>query len=195
MFSSRSACCPYPLLVIPAFLSFVAFIFTWVAATDCSFYSITYTGNNNLRVGLWTVESGTVQFDNNGDYFSSPVCTSWQYANFLTYDDLDAALKTARAFGIIGGVLGTIAFVMILIPSCVVFADGRNAFLLILCGLCIFTGIATLLDLVSPVVKRTFASVGSKSYAPTCFNRLPWLPTFVKMQASARFKQPASYRL
>ncbi len=47
-------------------------------------------------------------------------------------------------------VLAAISFVFILIPSCVLFEDTlKTQYLLILCGLCIFTGIAALLDLVS----------------------------------------------
>ena len=191
-----SVCCPYPLVAIPALISFVAFIFTWVAATSCNFYSITYTEATDVGVGLWTVETiyATEEYGEHHMMAGNVYCTAWGGSSILTYDDIDAALKTARAFGIIGGVLATIAFVVILIPSCVVFDAGRNNYILMVCGICVFTGIATLLDLVSPVKVRNLASVCSKPHAPTCFNRLPWRPTFAKVQVSVRLSQPVSYR-
>lgn len=143
---ARSVCCPYPLVAIPGLLSFITFILTWIAAISCNFYSITYSGTQDVLVGLLTVES--IEPDYGEPYWDGSYCTGWNEANLLTHEDLDAAMKTARAFGIISGVLGTVALIMILIPSCVVFDDNRNQYLLILCGLCIFTGIATLLDLV-----------------------------------------------
>lgn len=144
---SASVCCPYPFVAVPAVLAYIALIFTWLAAIICKFFIITVGGEQgNLLVGLWSVESPepwTIQA-------SDTYCRPWNDGILLNDDDLDGALNAARAFGIISGVLGTIAFIMILVPSCVMFDDNAgNCYLRTLCCLCLFTGIATLLDLVS----------------------------------------------
>lgn len=148
----HSTCCPYPLVAIPGFLSYAALIITWIAAFSCNFYIITYSGDP-LHVGLWTVESGYMETYNYGEYiYESSTCTGYGWHNSNISDELDGAMRTARAFSLIAGILGIIALIMILVPSCVAF-DGasKNRYLLILCSLCVFTGIATLLDLVSAI--------------------------------------------
>lgn len=148
LFFLYSVCCPYPLLTIPGLLSFIALVFVWVAAINCNFYDISFVADGRdatLSVGLWTVESNFVAYS--GEYYSGSYCAGWKNANFLSYYDLDAALKAARAFAMISAVLGTISFVLILVPMCVSFGE-QQLYLLILCGMCVFTGFATLLDLV-----------------------------------------------
>ena len=144
-----SVCCPYPLLAIPGLLSFIALVFVWVAAINCNFYSISFVTTEGrdatLRVGLWTVQYYYVDYSN--EYYWGSFCSGWKNANFFSYHNLDGALKAARAFGMMSAVLGTISFVLILIPMCVSFGDDLR-YLLVLCGMCIFTGIAALLDLV-----------------------------------------------
>jgi predicted membrane channel-forming protein YqfA (hemolysin III family) len=98
---------------------------------------------------LLTVESSYIETDYGQPYWYDTYCTGWRESNLLSYDDMDGALKAARAFGIMSLIIGFIAFVMILIPSCVEFEDSsRNQYLMILCGMCVFAGIATLLDLI-----------------------------------------------
>ena len=136
-------------MAIPAFLSYIALIFTWLAAIICKFYIIKDRGGQSVFVGLWTVESLDEWYVQASDTY----CTGWSYGTLLNSDDLDGALKAARAFGMISGILATVSFVMMLVPSCIMFDDNaRNRYLLALCGLCIFTGIATLLDLVSVTI-------------------------------------------
>lgn len=98
-----------------------------------------------LSVGLWTVESNFIAWD--GSYSWGSYCAGWKNANLLSYYDLDASLKAARAFGMISAVLATISFVVILIPACVSFGE-QQQYLLVLCAMCVFTGLATILDLV-----------------------------------------------
>lgn len=143
----HSTCCPYPLVAIPGILSYAALIITWIAALSCDFFITTYIGDP-LHVGLWTVES----FDTYGEFlYESSTCNGYGWRDSNIYGELDGAMRTARAFSLIAGILGVVVFVLILVPSCVAFDDSanKNRYLLILCGLSIFTGIATFLDLVS----------------------------------------------
>jgi hypothetical protein len=144
-------CCPYPLLTIPAVLSFVAFILTWIAATSCNFYTISYAGNGGLQIGLWTVETtpDLSNLDGEGWNHDGTWCTGWDYGQILDSSNLDGPLRTARAFGLMSGILASITFLCILIPSCVMLGDSKTQYLMVLCGLCIFTGVAAILDLVA----------------------------------------------
>lgn len=154
VFCHFSVCCPYPFVTIPGLLSFVTLILTWLAAINCAFFSIPIgddDDNRDMYVGLWSVESDYAQDYDWYDH-SDHICVSWYSMNYISSDDLDAPMKVARAFGLISGILATIAFVLILIPSCVVFDESsRNKYILSLSGMCIFIGIATLLELVSVV--------------------------------------------
>lgn len=151
--SSCSVCCPYPLLASPCVLSLIALIFTYVAAFDCNFYSITLVNSTESRsftlgVGLWTVESPTYDiFDD--DYYS--YCTGYQtYSSYqsLNLDDLDGAMNAARVFAMMTSIAGLICFILILIPSCVSFGN-NDQFAYIVAGISVFLGIFTMLDLVS----------------------------------------------
>ena len=151
LFYFSSVCCPYPLITIPVLLSFLALVFVWVAAINCNFYDvrvITEEGRDvTLGIGLWTVQSYYVDYQ--GEYYTwNQFCTGWNSLIFRSEVDLDGALQAARVFGMISAVLGSIAFVMILVPMCVSFGDHQH-YLMILCGMCIVTGFAALLDLVS----------------------------------------------
>lgn len=127
-------------------------IFTWFAAFDCNFYKISYRENNtdaSLSVGLWTVE--THDYDFGDDDFNSSTCTVWEDYTLkddpLSSDDLDGAMKTARAFGLMTSILSIPAFVMIMIPTCVSFGEDRK-YVKSLAGILIFLGIFTMLDMV-----------------------------------------------
>jgi hypothetical protein len=149
-------------LAIPAVLSFIATIFTWFAAFDCNFYKISYQEQNNtdasLHVGLWTVE--THDYDFWDDEFNSSTCTAWEDYTLkddqLSSDDLDGAMKTARAFGLMSSILSIPAFVMIMIPACVSFGEDMK-YVKSLAGILIFLGIFTLLDMVRGIY--TFESI------------------------------------
>ncbi len=138
-------------MTIPAVLSFVAFILTWIAATSCNFYTISYAGNGGLQIGLWTVETtpDLSNLDGEGWNHDGTWCTGWDYGQILDSSNLDGPLRTARAFGLMSGILASITFLCILIPSCVMLGDSKTQYLMVLCGLCIFTGVAAILDLVS----------------------------------------------
>lgn len=136
-------------MTIPGLLSFIALVFVWVAAIDCNFFNISFATTQGhdgyVRVGLWTVQSYFVDYS--GDDTWGSYCAGWENANILSYYDLDGAMKTARAFSMISAVLGSISFILILVPMCVSFGDHQQ-YLLILCGMCVFTGFAAILDLV-----------------------------------------------
>lgn len=172
-FTVKSVCCPYPFVAVPGVISFVALILSFIAAISCKFFSLTASDDgseSSVFAGLLSVEETEVSNLVAGDVY----CTSWREATLLTYEDLDGALKAARAFGIISFTLGLIAWVMILVPSCVAFEDkSRNQYLMIICGLCICTGVATLFDLVSVFeaqrfLMRCFHRPQSHSYLCMC---------------------------
>jgi hypothetical protein len=133
-------------VAIPSVISFAAMVLSFIAAISCKFFSTSYGGGESLMVGLLTVETFDAGNLDTGDTY----CIGWRDATLFTYDDMDGPLKAARAFGIISLIIGFIAFVMILIPSCVEFeGSSLNQYLMVICGLSIFAGIATLLDLIA----------------------------------------------
>lgn len=194
-----SVCCPYPFLAIPGVLSFIAMTFTWLAAIDCNFYKISYQDNNtddaSLHVGLWTVE--TRDYDWLYDNYNSSTCTVWEdYTlkdNPLSSDDLDGAMKTARAFGMASGILSVPAFVMIMIPACVSFGEEMH-YVKVLAGILILLGIFTILDLVSEYTLSPFFNSLLKA-SRSSLHRLPWLPISVTMRRAACFRRQAFWRL
>lgn len=194
-----SFCCPYPFLAIPAVLSFIAMTFTWVAAFDCNFYKISYPNDNNtdasLHVGLWTVE--THDYDFGDDDYNSSTCTVWEDYTLqddpLSSDDLDGAMKTARAFGMASSILSIPAFVMIMIPACVSFGEEMQ-YVKILAGILIFLGIFTILDLVSEYTFSHFFDALLKA-SRSSLHRLPWLPISVAIRRTACFRRQVFWRL
>lgn len=144
-------CCPYPLLTIPALLSFIALVFIWVAAINCNFFEISWQFTDEsgqtraalLSIGLWTVQSYFDAVGGGGSF-----CAGWNNAFFASDVQLDVPLKAARAFSMMSACTGTIAFCLLMVPMCVSFGDSHQ-YLIILCGMCIFTGVATLFDLMA----------------------------------------------
>jgi vacuolar-type H+-ATPase subunit I/STV1 len=132
-------------VAIPGVISFAAMVLSFIAAISCKFFSSSYGGGESLMVGLLSVETFYAGNLVAGDTY----CVGWREATLFTEDDMDGPLKAARAFGIISFIIGFIAFVMIVIPSCVAFEGSSwNQYLMVICGLSIFAGIATLLDLI-----------------------------------------------
>jgi hypothetical protein len=130
---------------------------TYVAAFNCTFFSISYSGSSSstIGIGLWTAESAESPWYAGDDYYySSNLCYGYnQYASFTT-DDLDGAMKAARAFGMMTSIVGLICFLLILILSCVSFGD-HDQYTMIVAGMSVFLGIFTMLDLVSENASTT----------------------------------------
>jgi hypothetical protein len=155
-----SVCCPYPLLAIPGVLSFVAMVLTWVAAFDCHFFEITYydssaSGSISRSVGLWAVEEHGSMGTMNDDFYDSGYCIGWNevyYSQTLSSDDLDGAMKAARAFGMMTSILSLVAFILIMIPACVSYGN-HDTFVKFVAAILVFLGVFTILDLVSEYIR------------------------------------------
>jgi hypothetical protein len=143
-------------LAIPGFLSFIALVLTWIAAFDCNFYRITYFDSTESRsvtvgIGLWTIESKNTVVSDDYYGYGADYCAGYDqfYSDTpLTSDDLDGAMKAARAFGMMTSIVSLICFVLILIPSCVSYGD-NHLFTKVVAAILVFLGIFTMLDLVS----------------------------------------------
>lgn len=144
-------------MALPCVLSFAAFVMTYIAAFNCNFYSVSYSGSAGNRtgtigIGLWTAESPWYADD---DYYdSSNFCVGYNQYGSFTSDDLDGAMKAARAFGMMTSIVSLICFILILIPSCVSFGD-HDQYTKIVAGMSVFLGIFTMLDLVSESASST----------------------------------------
>ena len=183
-----SVCCPYPFLAIPGFLSFCAMVLTWVAGFDCHFFDIPYYsstsyGGGSQSVGLWTVEAVS-------SYSGNGYCYGWNqdslYDQPLSSDDLDGAMKAARAFGLMSSILGTVAFILIMIPACVSFGN-HDAYLISLTVVLVVLGVFTILDLVSVYIQVvSIFSFSSLKATCSCLLRLCWLLISAKVRTVVR---------
>lgn len=129
---------------LPIILSFWAMTCALIAAIGCDFYEISYQDNytdytDYLGVGLWSVES------HNG------TCTKWEeYTSPLSLDDLDGAMKTARAFGMASVVLSSLASFIIFFPCCCGYTkNDTGCYFMTLTWISIFSVIATSFEFVS----------------------------------------------
>jgi len=118
--------CPYgPLLVLPAFCTVAATLFTWMAAFDCSFFEFSSDGSRDasISVGLWTVEDFRTFSSNLWDtnlqlVYGYGSCSTWKNAEEIGTNDLDAPLKAARAFSLMSCMFSLPLLVAILLLSC-----------------------------------------------------------------------------
>jgi uncharacterized Tic20 family protein len=74
----------------------------------------------------------------------------WNDSN-LSSDYFDAAMKAARAFGMMSSILSVFAFILIMIPACVSFGN-HNTYLNSIAALLVVLGVFTILDLVSEYI-------------------------------------------
>jgi hypothetical protein len=150
-------------------------ILTWVAAFACNFFEITYYdsagGSGSLRVGLWQVESSGYTGTLDDDYYG--YCAGWNqdyyYDRPLNSDNLDGAMKAARAFGMMTSILSLLAFILIMIPACVSYGN-HDQFVKVVAAILVFLGVFTILDLVSEYIRVTsiFRFLCSKPRAHIC---------------------------
>jgi lipopolysaccharide export LptBFGC system permease protein LptF len=126
-------------------------VMTFAAAFSCRFFEISWSGYPR-SIGLWTVEAGFSDSSFFEDDWYIDYCQGWNYYNQdLSSDYFDAAMKAARAFGMMSSILSVFAFILIMIPACVSFGN-HNTYLNSIAALLVVLGVFTILDLVSEYI-------------------------------------------
>lgn len=166
-----SACCPYPLVVIPGILVLLAACFTFYAGFVCNFFRIQdaaiEVGNDtDLSVGLWTIQdvnphyreedSGSWWEDDN-EWGEDQKCVGWN-ERFLNDGpastvELDGSMSAARAFSLMAFLLGMFGVVLICIPCYFSFDQPRKYGKILVITYSII-GLFVLLSLVWCIVDR-----------------------------------------
>ncbi len=137
-----------------------------------------------------------------------PSALAGEMRSLRPHVQLDAPLTAARAFSMMSACTGTIAFCLLMVPMCVSFGDSHQ-YLLILCGMCVFTGVTTLFDLVcTPCALCSFNHVLcscstsckdrlthiTSSYSLLCY-RLRYHLIFVRVHRPVQYKEPVLSQL
>lgn len=140
-----SACCPYPIVVIPGILVLFAACFTFYAAFVCSFFRIQDTSiqvgdKMDLGVGLWTIQDVNPHYreqdsgswwEDDGEWGEDRFeCVGWNDRFLLdgpaSMVELDGSMSAARAFSLMAFLLGMVGVVLICIPCYFSFDQPRK---------------------------------------------------------------------
>ncbi|KAL7573612.1 hypothetical protein ACA910_008746 [Epithemia clementina (nom. ined.)] len=122
-------CCPYGCFyTLPVICSLIAVLFTSLAAWTCDFFRVEYVNQPNnpifynsnvpsdFRAGPWTVQEFNMS---NGAITSTGRCVAWANHDFLTTEDLDTPMKTARVILFLVAVMAYGFTSCFLVGSCI----------------------------------------------------------------------------
>ncbi|KAL7573579.1 hypothetical protein ACA910_008715 [Epithemia clementina (nom. ined.)] len=118
-------CCPYGVtFMAPCILSIMAIAFTWSATFGCNYLEVTVDllyADYSFGVGPWTLEKSTIASIDDAYLTIEKECVGWNEENdgYLGDRWIDAPMKTARAFSLMGALLGFIFWVPLMFGACI----------------------------------------------------------------------------
>ena len=102
---------------LSAIVACTALILSWVGYVQCQFIKfesdISTGGTIAIQFGIWYHQNMSVVKEDDGDVFIYTACSS--YPDSV---DIDASWKAARAFAVMGLIVGTIFFIINIVAAC-----------------------------------------------------------------------------